>query len=218
MLLSAQASDASSKLYGAIADGIGNIAAVKAESNEDLEHVNVNELGDTWVDLNKKFARRVLLKDYLVVNSINRSLRILCVLFAVILAVGNYDGATNIFLATTLTLAYTEGLWTLGDAIYELTLAYGEAAPMVPLLLADVAVADEKGAKDVGKVEGNIELRNIAFKYPNATSNVFQNLNLNIKQGERIGFVGKSGAGKSTLVKLIMRFVVTIAHSGTGLK
>lgn len=207
MFLSAQASDASSKLYGAIADGIGNIAAVKAESNEDLEHVNVNELGDTWVGLNKKFARRVLLKDYLVVNSINRSLRILCVLFAVILAVGNYDGATNIFLATTLTLAYTEGLWTLGDAIYELTLAYGEAAPMVPLLLADVAVADEKGAKDVGKVEGNIELRNIAFKYPNATSNVFQNLNLNIKQGERIGFVGKSGAGKSTLVKLIMRFV-----------
>jgi len=207
MTLSADASDANSKLYGAMADGISNIAAVKAESNEELEHEHVNFLGDKWVTLNRRFARKVLIRDGFIVNSFNRSLRVLCVLFAVILAVGNNDGATNIFLATTLTLAFTEGLWTMGDAIYELTVAYGEAAPLVPILRADVAVADKDDATDIGEVKGAIEIDNVSFSYPNTNSKVFENLSLNIRDGEKIGFVGKSGAGKSTLVKLIMRFI-----------
>ena len=211
MALSADASDASSKLYGAIADGISNIAAVKAESNEDIEQSNVSSLGDKWVLLNKKFAKRVLIVDALIINSINRSLRILSILFAVILAIGNVSGATNIFLATTLTLAFTEGLWSMGDAIYELTVAFGEAAPMVPILQEKIAVADKSNAHDIGIINGEIVLKDIIFKYPNANNDVFDELNIVISKGERVGFVGKSGAGKSTLVKLIMRFIDPIS-------
>lgn len=211
MALSADASDASSKLYGAIADGISNIAAVKAESNEDIEQSNVSSLGDKWVLLNKKFAKRVLIVDALIINSINRSLRILSILFAVILAIGNVSGATNIFLATTLTLAFTEGLWSMGDAIYELTVAFGEAAPMVPILQEKIAVADKSNAHDIGIINGEIVLKDITFKYPNANNDVFDELNIVISKGERVGFVGKSGAGKSTLVKLIMRFIDPIS-------
>jgi len=211
MSLSADASDANSKLYGAMADGISNIAAVKAESNEDLEQDKVNFLGDKWIILNKRFAKKVLIRDNLVVNSINRSLRVLCILFAVILAVGNNDGASNIFLASTLTLAFTEGLWNMGDAIYELTVAYGEAAPLVPILRAELGVADKDDAIDIGVVNSSIEIKDLSFYYPNTNSNVFDKLNLSINQGERVGFVGKSGAGKSTLVKLIMRFIDPIS-------
>ena len=49
----------------------------------------------------------------------------------------------------------------------------------------------------------NIILKNIKFKYPKRESYVFNNLNLEIKAGEKLGIVGKSGSGKTTLINLI---------------
>lgn len=55
-----------------------------------------------------------------------------------------------------------------------------------------------------GRVEGNIELRELRFKY--GVREVLHGLNLSIRSGEMIGLVGPSGAGKSTLINLICRF------------
>ena len=54
------------------------------------------------------------------------------------------------------------------------------------------------------EVKGEIELRNVGFRYGNRT--VTQGINLKIAPGEMIGLVGHSGSGKSTLVNLICRF------------
>jgi ATP-binding cassette, subfamily B, bacterial len=54
------------------------------------------------------------------------------------------------------------------------------------------------------KVEGNITLREVGFRYGNRAVN--RGVNLDIKAGEMIGLVGHSGSGKSTLVNLICRF------------
>ncbi|GGY39918.1 cyanophycin metabolism-associated ABC transporter [Pseudoduganella albidiflava] len=54
------------------------------------------------------------------------------------------------------------------------------------------------------KVEGNITLREVGFRYGNRAVN--RGVNLEIKAGEMIGLVGHSGSGKSTLVNLICRF------------
>jgi ATP-binding cassette subfamily B protein len=56
----------------------------------------------------------------------------------------------------------------------------------------------------VNKVEGNITLREVGFRYGNRAVN--RGVNLEIKAGEMIGLVGHSGSGKSTLVNLICRF------------
>jgi energy-coupling factor transport system ATP-binding protein len=47
-----------------------------------------------------------------------------------------------------------------------------------------------------------IELKNVYFKYPNGTM-ANENLNLTIKQGERLAIIGQNGAGKTTAVKLM---------------
>ncbi|MES2117465.1 MAG: ABC transporter transmembrane domain-containing protein, partial [Pseudomonadota bacterium] len=56
----------------------------------------------------------------------------------------------------------------------------------------------------LAKVEGNITLREVGFRYGNRAVN--RGINLDIKAGEMIGLVGHSGSGKSTLVNLICRF------------
>jgi len=49
-----------------------------------------------------------------------------------------------------------------------------------------------------------INLKNICFKYNNNAPWIINNLNLNIKKGSRVGFIGETGAGKSTLLDIIM--------------
>ncbi len=49
-----------------------------------------------------------------------------------------------------------------------------------------------------------IKLKNIKFKYSEKSPIVINNISLEIKKGERVGFIGKSGCGKSTLLEIIM--------------
>lgn len=70
-------------------------------------------------------------------------------------------------------------------------------------------IDDEQNPKETfGNVvlenaKGDIEFRNVGFSYNN--EQVFENLNLKIKAGQCVGFVGKSGEGKSTILSLIPR-------------
>jgi ATP-binding cassette subfamily B protein len=54
------------------------------------------------------------------------------------------------------------------------------------------------------KFEKEIELLGVSFSYDNDINKILNNVNLTIKKGEWIGFVGKTGSGKSTLIDLIM--------------
>lgn len=66
------------------------------------------------------------------------------------------------------------------------------------------SVPDPVNPVKVPKVQGNIELREVGFRYGNRAVN--RGISLNIKAGEMVGLVGHSGSGKSTLVNLICRF------------
>lgn len=65
-------------------------------------------------------------------------------------------------------------------------------------------VVDIQNAPALRVTCGEIEFRNVSFKYKRKW--VLRNFNLKIRCGERVGFVGASGAGKTTLVNLLMRF------------
>ncbi|UVW30423.1 ABC transporter ATP-binding protein [Massilia sp. H6] len=66
------------------------------------------------------------------------------------------------------------------------------------------SVPDPVNPVTVAKVAGNIELREVGFRYGNRAVN--RGISLKIKAGEMVGLVGHSGSGKSTLVNLICRF------------
>lgn len=57
-------------------------------------------------------------------------------------------------------------------------------------------------AKDI---KGEIEFRNVSFRYPLAGSYALKNINLKIRKGTTLGIIGHTGSGKSTLINLIPR-------------
>lgn len=71
---------------------------------------------------------------------------------------------------------------------------------------ADIEIFDDEDAVLVKDVKGNIEFKNVSFEYPDDHNKVFENLSLEIKQGEKLAIVGPSGGGKTTLCNLIPRF------------
>lgn len=56
------------------------------------------------------------------------------------------------------------------------------------------------------KFEKNIMLKNVSFRYFNSDKTALSNINLEIKNGERVGIIGETGSGKSTLLDLILGF------------
>lgn len=58
----------------------------------------------------------------------------------------------------------------------------------------------------IGDGTGNIEFRNVSFKYPDAEEYVLENINFTAKKGEMVAFIGSTGCGKSTIINLIPRF------------
>lgn len=75
----------------------------------------------------------------------------------------------------------------------------------------DPEINDSPKAKDIGKVDGKIEFRNVSFSYGDNKTEVLSDLNLHIGVGENLAIVGPSGAGKTTLCSLIPRFYDTTA-------
>ena len=56
------------------------------------------------------------------------------------------------------------------------------------------------------KLKGNVEFKNVSFKYPDADEYILKDINFEAKKGETIAFIGSTGSGKSTLINLIPRF------------
>lgn len=55
------------------------------------------------------------------------------------------------------------------------------------------------------KLNGNIEIKNLTYHYPECIENVLENININIKPGESLGIIGVIGSGKTTLMNLLLK-------------
>ena len=73
------------------------------------------------------------------------------------------------------------------------------------LLDAEEDVKDREDVKDVDFIKGDIEFKDLTFRYPDADYDALENVSFSIKAGENVGIIGKTGAGKTTIVDLILR-------------
>jgi len=76
---------------------------------------------------------------------------------------------------------------------------------LAELLDAPVEVSDRETATKQKLISGDIEVRNLSFKYPGTTKNVLSDISFKVKKGQTLGVIGSIGSGKSTLASLLLR-------------
>ena len=78
------------------------------------------------------------------------------------------------------------------------------------VLDTDIAVKDGNKATSMDaastKKIGEVEFKNVSFKYPNGDEEVLKNISFKANKGDTVAIIGSTGSGKSTLVNLIPRF------------
>lgn len=89
-------------------------------------------------------------------------------------------------------------------AYYNIQKGIASAERIEEILNAENNIIDHPDAVKKSEFKSDIVFENVAFSY--GDKNVLQNINLHIKKGETIAFVGSSGSGKTSLVNLLPRF------------
>ena len=87
---------------------------------------------------------------------------------------------------------------------------HGQIKSALETLAVEPGLKDKPGAEKLTAAKAEIRFDNVSFAYAGREP-LFENMNLTIKAGEKVGLVGHSGSGKSTFIKLIARYYDTTA-------
>lgn len=82
---------------------------------------------------------------------------------------------------------------------------FSAADRIFDILDIEPIIKNEKSAKEIGEIVGNVEFKSVDFSY-DENSHVLKNISFKVNKGERIALVGATGAGKTTIVSLLSRF------------
>ncbi len=185
-------------------ESFSGIAVIKAFVKEARELMAFKKLNDENEVANIDFTKTAVLMR-IMVNSFVES--VMCI----ILGYGGYlvyNGTFNAGQLMEFIGYFTAIIWPI-MAVSELIdmTSRGKASlkRISELLDAEITVKDRPGVKELENVKGEIEFRDLTFRYPDGEFNELEHVSFKINPGESIGLVGKTGAGKTTLVDLILR-------------
>ncbi len=101
-------------------------------------------------------------------------------------------------------LGLAQRLWDFSRIVRNVYEGFADSEEMVSILSLPHEVKDGPDAHSLTVKKGRVRFENVSFRF-NESSTVLQNINLDIRGGEKIALIGPSGAGKSTLARLILR-------------
>ena len=204
--LNEQAAGAQNQLSGELSDAVTNILAVKTSGREDYERKLFDQANREVVarDSKRMWA------------SLARGILTACIALVIMSVVSVFIAGGNawfgispgtVVMMFTYTYTITNQFNFINNGLQRFNRAFGDASGMTAVLDEPRLVDDAPDASELKVREGTIDFSNLNFWYSDGgvQTQVFDNFNLHIPAGQRVGLVGKSGAGKTTLTKLLLR-------------
>jgi ATP-binding cassette subfamily B protein len=196
--------DTAAKVDGEMVDVVSNMSLVRAFCGLPRERRRF----EATVDRELTARRRSL--QYL------ERLRILHALVTVALTIGVLGWAIalwqkgaittgDVVLACTLGLSVLHATRDLAVALVDVIQHMARLAEALETLLQPHELRDHPEAAPLIRLGARVEFQDVSFHYPEG-HRVFDNLDLRIEPGQRVGLVGPSGGGKTTLFALLQRF------------
>lgn len=204
--LNEKAAGAQNQLSGELSDAVTNILAVKTYGREDYE----KQLFDI---ANKEVVTRDSQRMWssLLRGIITAALTVIIMsVVTVFISGGNaWFGISTgtVVIMFTYTNTVTNQFNFINTGLQRLNQVFGDASGMTQVLDEPRLVADAPGAKPLNVTKGEIAFSDLSFSYTDdgVKTQVFEDFNLFIPGGQRVGLVGVSGSGKTTLTKLLLR-------------
>ncbi|HEY1835478.1 MAG TPA: ABC transporter ATP-binding protein [Candidatus Saccharimonadales bacterium] len=202
----AKVANAESHQTGMLADALTNVMAIKSFARESQENhrfkIATDDTYGKFMGMMYAFQRQQI---YL--SSVTGILSGVALLIAVLSVVSFGANLATAFLIFNYTSSIASQLFTFSNnSLRNFNRSFGDAADMVEILQLEPEVQDPAKPEKSRIRKGNIEFRNVVFTHNGADDALFDNLNLEIKSGEKVGLVGHSGSGKTTFTRLLLRF------------
>ncbi|MBQ8551255.1 MAG: ABC transporter ATP-binding protein [Clostridia bacterium] len=185
-------------------ESFSGISVIKAFVKEFFELMAFRRLNKENEDANVAYTKASTLLNISVTLFVES---VICV----ILGYGGYLVYTDVFNAGQLVefIGYfTTIVWPI-MAISELIgmTSRGKASlkRISELLDAKPDVVDREGVSEGEALRGDIEFRNLTFRYPGGDFDALSGVSFKINVGENVGIIGKTGSGKTTVVDLLLR-------------
>lgn len=198
------ANEAWDEYFGKLADLVGNAETTKYFNSQKAELKKIHSQGKVlWA----KFTLRWLAarKNQNLISSIQIGMNALLAIFGIYsVAQGNITIGTYVLLQTYVNYAIGD-IATISDIARMISENITRAISIDELTDKYPSLPEPTKPLQPNEADSTIEFRNVNFKYSDGKESALKDFNLIIKNGQKVGIVGKSGAGKSTITKLLLR-------------
>lgn len=205
-VLGAKHATLESQQTGLLADAITNVMAIKSFAGKVFENKRfakaTNETFDGLIRLANAHQRQQAYFGGMLGIVSAMSLTV-----AVISVLNFHADVAAVFLIFSYTGSVAEQLFQFSNSsLRGYNRAVGDAGDMVSILASRPEVVDPAKPHKAHITRGDIRFDNVTFKHKGADDAIFDQLNVHIKPGEKVGLVGHSGSGKTTLTRILLRF------------
>ena len=202
--LSKETSRQQSQANGVIVDSLANYSEIKSFANFRFERLNlIKYLRILRKSENKE--QKVKAWIHLSQNLISVASMLGFMMLSIwVFRRGGID-TTNFIYANTLFAMISGMVFQLTWVYMNIMRIHGQLKSALDTLAVEPELKDSPNATELKAKKAEITFDKVSFAY-NGRKNLFEDLSLTIKAGEKVGLVGHSGSGKSTFIKLIARY------------
>lgn len=185
-------------------ESFSGIAVIKAFVKETKELVAFKHLNTKNEDTNVAYTRISMILDVMISLAIESVICVIIGYGGYLVYNGGFDGGQLIeYIGYFSSIVWP--IMAIAMLIEKTSRGKASLIRVSELLDAPIDVHDAKDAQNIENVRGDIEFRDLTFRYPDGEFDVLSNVSFKINAGEFVGIVGKTGSGKTTLVDLILR-------------